>query len=220
MRIFRLDSSIRTEGSVTRAIMDTFESALTAEVGSAEIARRDVGLHPLDASLWGAAAFGGATGPEERSAEVALAIDAATGLADEVTSADALLFAVPMYNFGVSQHFKTWFDLVLTDPRLGPGSTTIAGRPAVLVTARGGGYGPGTPREGWDHATAWMRRMLSELWGLDLEVIETELTLAEVTPAMESLRDMAREQLAASHGRAAGAAQSMARRVRPVPVEV
>ena len=87
-----------------------------------------------------------------------------------------------MYNFGVSQHFKTWYDIVSTDTRFAPGATTVAGKPAFLVTARGGGYGPGTPREGWDHATGWMRRVLEDVWGLDLDVIETELTLQRSLP--------------------------------------
>ena len=44
-----------------------------------------------------------------------------------------------------------------------------------------------------------MRRVLGDVWALDLEVVETELTLAEVTPAMAELRELAREQLAQSH---------------------
>ena len=42
-------------------------------------------------------------------------------LVDELVAADALLFAVPLYNFGVSQHFKTYVDLVVTDPRMAAG---------------------------------------------------------------------------------------------------
>jgi len=77
----------------------------------------------------------------------------AAALVDELVEADALLFAVPLYNFGVSQHFKTYVDLVTTDPgwpRVGPRPHRQA---AVLVTVRGGAYRAGTPREGWDHAT-------------------------------------------------------------------
>ena len=49
----------------------------------------------------------------------------AATLTDELVSADALLFAVPLYNFGVSQHFKTYVDLVITD--LGVMEVTEAG---------------------------------------------------------------------------------------------
>ena len=110
----------------------------------------------------------------------------------------ALLFAVPLYNFGVSQHFKAWVDLVITDPRMGPGTTTLAGKPTELVVVRGGSYRAGTPREGWDHATPWMRRVLADVWGLDLTVTETDFTLVGVNPAMDQFTDMAAEMRAES----------------------
>jgi FMN-dependent NADH-azoreductase len=213
--IFRLDASIRQEGSVTRAVADTLESTIAEELGEPTVVRRDIGTTPIDGSLWAPAAFAGFTPEGDRTAEQVAAAQAAAELADEVVSADALIFAVPMYNFGVSQHFKTWYDLVSTDPRLTVGQSSITGRPAFLVTARGGGYGEGTPRAGWDHATGWMRRVLEDVWGLDLDVIETELTLAEVTPAMAELRDLAREQLAESHEAARQTARSVTIKLRP-----
>jgi FMN-dependent NADH-azoreductase len=197
--IFRLDASIRTEGSVTRAVADTIESTIVDELGDSTVVRRDIGVSPIDATLWANAALAGFAPEDQRTAAQLSAIRSAAAFADEVVSADALIFAVPMYNFGVSQHFRTWYDLAATDPRLTMGQSEIVGKPAFLVTARGGGYGTGTPREGWDHATGWMRRVLEDVWELDLDVIETELTLAEITPQMAELRDLAREQLAEAH---------------------
>jgi FMN-dependent NADH-azoreductase len=214
-RIFRLDASIRHDGSVTRAVADTLESTIVEDLGSTDVVRRDLVASPLDGSIWGAAAFAGYTPEESRSAEQRAAIVVATELADELATADALIFAVPLYNFGVSQHFKTWYDIVSTDPRFAPGTSTLAGKPAFLVTARGGGYGPGTPREGWDHATGWMRRVLEDVWGLDLDVIETELTLAEVTPQMADLRELAHSLLADSHETARKGGRSLTVRLRP-----
>ena len=214
-RIFRLDASIRQHGSVTRAVAHTLQAAPAADLDAVEDLRRDIGTTPLDGAVWGTAAFAGYTPEDARSEEQRTALAVSARLADELVAADVLIFAVPLYNFGVSQHFKTWWDIVGTDPRFAPGSTTLAGKPAFLVTARGGGYGPGTPREGWDHATGWMRRVLADVWGLDLDVIETELTLAEVTPAMAELRDLARAQLAESHDAARHGARSVTLRLRP-----
>ena len=82
-----------------------------------------------------------------------------------------------------------------------------AGKRAVLATVRGGGSAGGTPREGWDHATAWMRRILADVWKLDLKVVESEFTLAGVNPALEPFKDLAKqiraaaEQTAHEHGR-------------------
>ena len=90
------------------------------------------------------------------------------------------------------------------------GEQPLAGKPAVLVTVRGGGYSAGTPREGWDHATGWMRRILEDVWQLDLRVVESELTLAEVNPALAQFKELAAELRARAeadartHGRALG----------------
>lgn len=197
--IFRLDASIRQDGSVSRAVADTLQQTLVEELGDVSVTRRDVGLEPLSSTVWGTAAFAGYTPEAQRTPEQSAALAVAAELADELVSADALVFAVPLYNFGVSQHFKIWQDIVGTDARFAPGQQPLAGKPAFLVIARGGGYGEGTPRYGWDHATGYLRRILEDVWGLDLDVIETELTLAEVTPQMADLVDLAREQLAASH---------------------
>jgi FMN-dependent NADH-azoreductase len=122
----------------------------------------------------------------------------AVTLADELIGADIYLFAIPLYNFGVAHHAKAWIDLVLSEPRFAPGGTRpLEGRPAYLMTARGGGYGPGTPRHGWDHSTPYLQRILKDQWGLDLTSVEVELTLADVTPAMEALRPLAAENLRA-----------------------
>lgn len=212
--IFRLDASIRLEGSVTRAVADTLESAIADELSDATVIRRDVAFNPIDPAVWGTAAFAGYTPEDQRTAKQTTAMATAAALADEISGADVLIFAVPMYNFGVSHHFKTWVDTVATDPRFAPGTETLKGRPAFLVTARGGGYGEGTPRAGWDHATGWMRRYLEDVWGLDLDIIETELTLADVTPQMAELRELAHAQLAESHETARTNARSVTLKLR------
>ena len=198
--IFRLDSSIRTEGSVSRAVADTLEASIVeAEGADTTVVRRDVGMNPLASDVWATSAFAGFVPEEDRTDAQVAAKAVAAELADELVAADAIVVATSLYNFGVSQHLKTWIDTVISDPRFAPGTETVKGKPAFLVIARGGGYAEGTPRAGWDHATAYLRRIFEDVWGLDLDVIETELTLAEVTPQMAELRDLAREQLAESH---------------------
>jgi len=204
MSLFRLDASIRTEGSVSRAIADIVEESWRQDNPDAAITRRHVGVQPLPASAWAASVFADRSNVEGFTPDQKRAVDLATTLTDELLGADALLFAVPLYNFGVSQHFKTWVDLVITDPRVAQG---LKGRPAVLVAVRGGAYGAGTPREGWDHASGWMRRILQDVWGLDLRVVETEFTLVGVNPALDQFKEMAAEmrveseRIAAEHGR-------------------
>jgi FMN-dependent NADH-azoreductase len=211
MSLFRLDASIRIEGSASREIADIVETEWRALNPSADISRRHVGTEPLPATAWADAVAGGALPAEQRTLGQAQAVALAATLADELIDAEALLFAVPLYNFGVSQHFKAYVDLALTDPRLGPGGNTpLAGKPAVLATVRGGNYSAGTPREGWDHATGWIRRILADVWGLDLRVVEREFTLVGVNPALDAFTDLADElrvaaqEQAREHGRLLG----------------
>ena len=63
----------------------------------------------------------------------------------------------------------------------------LSDKKVVVVTARGGGYGPGTLREGWDHREPWLRHALSTLGVDDPVFIDTELTLARESPAMTAL---------------------------------
>jgi FMN-dependent NADH-azoreductase len=208
MSLYRLDASIRVEGSHSRAIADIVEQEWRNARPGEPIIRRHVGVDPIPATAWATAAFAGWTPEESRTDEQNAALALAATLTDELVAADALLFAVPLYNFGVSQHFKTWVDMVITDPRMAAGAEPIlAGKPAVLVTVHGGNYRPGTPREGWDHATGWMRRILADVWHLDLKVVQAEFTLVGVNPALDQFTHLARqlrqeaEAQARRHGR-------------------
>jgi FMN-dependent NADH-azoreductase len=194
MTLFRLDASIRVDGSHSREIADIVEQEWRSAHPGSPVVSRHVGTEPVPSTAWAAAVGASMTPADQRSPEQREAVALAAEAADQLIDADALLFAVPLYNFGVSQHFKSWVDLALTDPRLSPGIEPVnAGKPAVLVVVRGGGYGVGTPREGWDHATGWIRRILDDVWQLDLKVVESELTLADVVPAMEQFKDLAAE---------------------------
>jgi FMN-dependent NADH-azoreductase len=194
MTLFRLDASIRTDGSHSREIADIVEREWLVDRPGSPVVRRHLGTEPVPATAWALALGAGMTPESDRTPEQREAVALAAQAVDEMVSADALLFAVPLYNFGVSQHFKTWVDLVITDPRMAAGATpVIAGKPAVLVTVRGGNYSSGTPREGWDHATGWMRRILEDVWQLDLRVVEREFTLVGVNPALDQFKDLADE---------------------------
>ena len=204
--LFRLDASFRTEGSHSRAIADIVEQAWLGANADEQVVRRHLGSDPIPATAWGDAVTAGGVAEDQRTAQQRASVALAATLVDELIDADALLFAVPLFNFGVSQHFKTWVDLVITDPRMGPGQQPLAGKPAELVTVRGGNYSAGTPREGWDHSTPWIRRILEDVWGLQLSVVELDFTLVGVNPALDQFKDIAAnlraeaEALARQHG--------------------
>lgn len=189
MTLFRLDASILPATSASAEIADIVEAKWTAARPGEKVVRRHLGTDPLPAHTWANATIAGFTPESERTPAQREALAHAEDLVEELASADAVVLAVPFYNFGVSQHFKTWVDLVIA--AAGPTTPVLKGKPTVLVTVRGGGYGPGTPREGWDHSTPYLTRILADVWEADLTVIERELTLAATTPGMEGLRDLA-----------------------------
>ena len=191
MTLFRLDASILPTASASAEIADVVEAKWTAAHPGEKVVRRHLGTDPLPAHTWANATIAGFTPESEHTPAQREALAHARDLVEELTSADVVILAVPLYNFGVSQHFKTWVDLVIAGA--GPTTPVLKGTPTVLATVRGGGYGPGTPREGWDHSTPYLRRILADVWEADLTVIERELTLAATTPGMESLRDLATE---------------------------
>ena len=189
MSLFRLDASIMPARSASAELADAVERHWVHQHPTDEVVRRHIGTDPVPADAWPAAVTGSHVPEDQRTPEQRAALDLAASLVAELAAADAALFAVPLYNFGVSQHFKTWADLVIAGA--GAGNRLLEGRPVVLVTVRGGAYGAGTPREGWDHSTGYLRRILEDVWGADLAVVERELTLVGVNPALDEFEELA-----------------------------
>lgn len=210
MTLFRLDASILPATSASRELGDLVEAEWLAAHPSSSVVRRDVAADPIPATAWRDSVTSGFTPVDQQTAGQREAIALRTQLADELIDADALLFTVPLYNYGVSQHVKTWFDLAYTDPRIDPQGTALRGKPATLVTVLGGNYEPGSPKEGWDHSTGWLRRVFEDVWGLDLTVVHRPFTLVGVNPALDAFTDAAAELKAGAERAAIDAGRSLA----------
>src|ERR1700712_4360405 len=126
MTLFRLDASIRVEGSASREIADIVVDEWLAVHPGDVIERRHIGVEPLPADAWAHAVSAMYVPESDRSPEQKSAVALAAALLDELLSAEAIVLAVPLYNFGVSQHIKTWIDLIITDPRAEGGTTRPA----------------------------------------------------------------------------------------------
>ncbi|GII80192.1 FMN-dependent NADH-azoreductase [Sphaerisporangium rufum] len=141
-------------------------------------------------------------------------------LISEMRSADVVLIGAPMYNFSIPAALKAWIDR-MTFPGAfgGPGS---AQRPlhdtkVVVIMARGGAYGPGTPREGWDFQTPYLRTYFTEhgVREENLFFVAAELTVADFIPQLAALRPAAAGSLAAAEAEVTALA---GRLIDPVPV--
>jgi FMN-dependent NADH-azoreductase len=104
---------------------------------------------------------------------------------------------LPLYNYGPPSTIKAWVDHLIA-PGVSVDAQTnaglLGGTEFIVLAARGGGYGPGTPREGWDRAEPWLRHALSAT-GLEPRFIVAELTVASSNPAMADLIPLAAESL-------------------------
>lgn len=210
MSVLRIDASIQGPRSASSELADLAEAEFLATRPDTTFVRRHLGAAPLPSDAWATAIGASYTPEEERSDHQRSALGLAVELADELRSADAAIFALPLYNWGVSQHVKTWIDLAFAGGV--NGERLLDGKPAIVLTTRGGGYGPGTPREGWDHNTAYLRRVVADVWGADLTLIERELTLAGVAPAMEPFIDVAEHLKKVAHEAAETAGRHLAGR--------
>ncbi|WP_218027209.1 FMN-dependent NADH-azoreductase [Nocardia vaccinii] len=130
-------------------------------------------------------------------------------LIEELLAADVLLIASPMYNFSLPSTLKAWIDQV-SFPWL-----PLAGRTAVVVTARGGSYAPGTPRAVHDYQEPYLRAYFEILGLTDLHFIHTGLTNALHVPFLAEFEDAHRTSQAAALKAAAALGTSIGSRQPP-----
>jgi FMN-dependent NADH-azoreductase len=198
--LLHLDSSLRVEGSRSRALSDHFVQNWRQAHPDGSVVYRDLASDPvpnLDLHTFTA----NMVAEEDRTPAQREARALTETLAREVLDADEIVIGIPLYNFGPPTTLKAWVDrIVAPGLTVDPGKGGLAGgRPVTITAARGGGYGPGTPREGWDHRDPWLAHALSSI-GLDeVRFIHTELTLSRESPAMSGLEELEDRSIADAH---------------------
>lgn len=198
-QLLHIDASIQGDRSVSRSLTARAAERWKAAHPDGTVTYRDLAADPLP-HLGPDHLLARAVPADQHTPAQAEAFALSQLLIDEIKAADTVLLGLPIYNFGAPSTVKAWVDHVLfpglsTDPAGGEG--LLADSELIVLESRGGGYAPGTPREGWDHGEAWLPHGLA-LTGIEPRFIIAELTLADVNPAMEHLRDLAAESLAAA----------------------
>ncbi|MBW8816675.1 MULTISPECIES: FMN-dependent NADH-azoreductase [unclassified Streptomyces] len=210
MTLLHIDSSADTaEDSVSRHLTGLFATTWRARNSAAPYRHRDLCADPVPALGPAYATLGrrvereGFVPPDKVPALVENAAEEqewahTLPLIDELLAADTVLFGVPMYNFSIPASLKAWIDRVTfpgayADPDTG--ESLLRDTRVVVVMARGGGYGPGTPRESYDFQTPYLKAYFGELGVRHLRVVAAELTLAGLLPHLAGLRDLAKDSL-------------------------
>lgn len=187
--LLHLDSSIRGADSRSRQLSAHYATVWQAAHPGGTVTYRDLAADPLP-HLDLVVFESGFLPPEAQSDAHRRARALTDEVVGEVLAADTIVIGAGLYNFGVPSTVKAWADRIVVpgvtlDPSGGGG--LLGGRKVVLAHAAGGGYGPGTPREGWDHRAPWFTHFWQQLGVTDLEVFSAELTLARESPAMAAL---------------------------------
>ncbi|OLT38664.1 FMN-dependent NADH-azoreductase [Saccharomonospora sp. CUA-673] len=194
--LLHVDSSSLGEASVSRRVARSFLAGWDGDV-----VHRDLAAAPVP-HITAAGVTAREADPADHSEEQAAAAALQDELIDEFVGADAYLFTVPMYNLSMPSVFKAWLDQIIVFGRTVRPSPT-AGRPAVLISARGGGYGPGTPHHGLDYVVPTTEAVLGreELLGLEVHTVVPELIMATHNPELADLLPKHEESMADAHRR-------------------
>ncbi|MEL5953382.1 NAD(P)H-dependent oxidoreductase [Streptomyces sp. CLV115] len=124
-------------------------------------------------------------------------------LITELLAADTVVIGAPMYNFSVSALLKAWIDRVglpgvFTHPDTG--KSLLHATRVVVITTRGGSYGPGTPQEAWDFQTPYLRAYFGKQGVAEenIHFVSAELTMAAVVPHLAHQQPLAVNSLASA----------------------
>lgn len=169
-RLLCIEASPRKADAASIAAATLFLDALAAARPDVEIDRLDLwtaDLPDFDGTLI-AAKYARLAG-KAMDADLAAAWDIIAALVARFTSADALVIATPIWNFGIPYKLKHWIDLItqpgLTftfDPATGY-APIAASRPALVIVASAGDYSAGTSYGRADLATPYLEAALAFL---------------------------------------------------------
>src|SRR5712691_2489876 len=149
---------------------------LKARHPDAKVVVRDVAKEPLP-HVGEAFGTGRVLPPEKRSPAEAKALALSDALVDELAAADVVVFAVPMFNFGLPSSLKAWIDHVVRPGRTFSYSEKVPegllkGTNAVVV-ARGGVYSEG-PAKQLDFQESYLRASLGFIGITNVHMVRVE----------------------------------------------
>jgi FMN-dependent NADH-azoreductase len=208
--LLHIDASSLGASSISRQVAQSFRDSWEGPV-----VHRDLAVSPVP-HLTAEGISARSTDPAQHTPEQAKAAQLQDELIDEFLGAGAYLFTVPLYNLSMPSVFKAWLDQIIVDGRTldFANGAPSAGRPAVVISARGGGYSPGAPNEGRDHLVPTLETILgwSHTLGLTVTTVTPELTMAPAVPAMSELIPLHKASLAQAHEQARRLAETIGRR--------
>lgn len=198
--LLHIDSSFAGDNSVSRAVTREYVAEWQAANPEGTVTYRDLAAQPPAHLDW-TAVSAGMTPEDQRTPEQNEAVKARETYIGEVAAADEVVFAVPMYNFSIPSTVKAWIDqLIIPGVTLADAANPglLNGKKVTILTSQGGSYGPGTPKDGWDHVTPYLTHVVEALGADDVEFVNVHMTLSVVNPALAEFKDLFHSSRAAA----------------------
>ena len=197
MNILHIDSSVAGAKSVGRPLSAAATAKMLELNPGAKVVTRDLIAEPLRHYTAVLRVFGAdapALTPEQehelKTGETILA---------EFLAADILVIGAPMYNFSVPSQLKAWIDLIAVAGKTfrytaaGP-EGLCGGKRVIVISTRGGLYGPGSGRDHIDHQEKYLKDVFNFLGITDFTIIRAEGIA--IPDKAEPAKEAARQQIA------------------------
>lgn len=174
MKLLHIDSSILGTQSATREIGAAIVAHWRARNPRGEVAYLDLAADPLAHLSGDVLAFrAGAATKGNRDIE-----RGEQALADFL-AADVVVIGAPMYNFSIPSQLKAWIDRIAVAGKTFRYTATgpeglATGKQVIVVSARGGAYGAGSPAAALDFQENYLRGVLGFLGIRDIEFVRAE----------------------------------------------
>ena len=169
-----LNCSIQGDNSHSRQLSNKLLERIKKTYSSVKIVSRDLVKDSLP-HLNGAQFNAFITPPEQRTSEQKVLASQSDDLIKEISDADTVVLALPMYNFGIPSQLKSYFDnlaragVTFKYTATGP-LGLLTGKKAIVLATRGGLYF-GTDK---DTQTKYVKDFLSFIGITDVEFIYAE----------------------------------------------
>ena len=186
--ILRVDSSMRTEGSVSRNLADKLVERLSD--GSTQVTERDLanGIELINEN-WIGSNF---TDPADRSDEQKTSLATSDQLVNELRAADTVVITAPVYNFHVPAALKAWIDMVArareTFRYTEEGPVGLLTGKKVYVVMTSGGTVLGAEN---DFVSGWLKYILAFMGMTDVTFIDSSGLMLDETKAEKAEAEIA-----------------------------
>ena len=224
MKLMHVDCSPKGDISNSRSLSRFFSEALGARVADLSIDYLDLSVDPPPHVT---AAFAKATytPAAERTPEMNKTLAASDRLCARLLAADALLFAMPMYNWSMPSTFKAFIDAIVRTGLTyvvtpdGRYEGQLGGRKVLFLTTRGADLGPSSPFAAMDALTPSLRAAFGFIGVADprfvdaqpVQFADPDARAAALEKAKAELLVVADEWAAAEHERGEMASSSARR---------